>query len=214
MNFTITRTKQLNSVAIVKIGLWKVRLVDVDKQSDFRVKALTAKAILDVLCEDSNESEIDVEFRLNLEKIVYNDNLREKQMTKEAFLSNPNGIFVFGSNLKGIHGAGAALRAKDFGAVAGRGQGLSGRSYALPTKDDPYHSLKLGEIAIHVDNFLKYASENPTMIFIVTRVGCGLAGYVDREIAPLFKNAPGNCWFHIQWKDYLEDGVNLYDFNV
>lgn len=135
-------------------------------------------------------------------------------MTKETFLSNPNGIFVFGSNLKGIHGAGAALRAKDFGAIIGKGQGLAGRSYALPTKDDPYHSLKLGEIAVHVDSFLRYALENPTMTFVVTRVGCGLAGYVDREIAPLFRNAPNNCWFHLQWKEYLEDSVNLYDFNV
>jgi hypothetical protein len=100
---------------------------------------------------------------------------------------NPNEIFVFGSNLAGIHGAGAARLAFDrFGAVWGVGIGHQGRSYALPTKDKDIETLSLSEINDHVIDFLEYARNNPQFTFLVTKVGCGLAGWTVEDIAPCF----------------------------
>lgn len=102
-------------------------------------------------------------------------------------------IFVFGSNLAGIHGAGAAKTAyKRYGARWNQGMGLHGQSYALPTKDRALQTLPLGEIRTHIRHFLCFAQNNPTMKFFLTRIGCGLAGYTDAEIAPLFEDAPSN----------------------
>ena len=109
-------------------------------------------------------------------------------------------IFVFGSNLAGIHGAGAAKYAlQNHGAVWGQGIGLQGNSYAIPTKDRNIKTLAISYILIHIEQFLKFASENPTLEFQVTRVGCGLAGYTDEQIAPMFKNAPSNCLMPPEW---------------
>ena len=94
-------------------------------------------------------------------------------------------IFVFGSNLQGHHGGGAAeIAARKFGAVWGQGVGLQGRSYAIPTMQGPVESIKP-----YVDEFLKFADKHPEMIFLVTRIGCGIAGFTDEQIAPLFKEA-------------------------
>jgi hypothetical protein len=102
-------------------------------------------------------------------------------------------VFVFGSNLAGRHGAGAALTAlKSYGAVLGVGEGLRGRSYALPTKDRAIRTLPLEVVELYVKNFLDFAWAHPELQFFLTRVGCGLAGYQDRDIAPLFKTAPSN----------------------
>ena len=96
-------------------------------------------------------------------------------------------IFVFGSNLAGRHGAGAALCArKDHGAIYGMGRGLQGHSYAIPTKDHNIKTLPLNEIRFYVNSFLLFAKENPDMIFNVTPIGCGLAGYRATDIAPMF----------------------------
>jgi hypothetical protein len=104
-------------------------------------------------------------------------------------------IFVFGSNRAGIHGAGAAKYAHEHcGAVWGIGEGLSGDAYALPTCDHEIRPLKLAQIRFHVDRFLSFAKHHPTLQFQVTRVGCGLAGFTDDQIAPLFLNAPDNVW--------------------
>ncbi len=109
-------------------------------------------------------------------------------------------IFVFGSNLAGHHGAGAALTAKkNHGAQQGVGVGRTGDSYAIPTKDWALIPLDLQEIAGYVDNFLIYAKENPELNFYVTRVGCGFAGYKDEDIAPFFKGAPKNCKLPREW---------------
>lgn len=109
-------------------------------------------------------------------------------------------IFVFGSNLLGIHGAGAALHAKKyFSAKQGIGVGPTGNAYALPTKRTPYESLSLPTIETHVKNFLAYASNNPDQRFLVTPIGTGLAGYSHEEIAPLFKDAPNNCVLSTKW---------------
>lgn len=113
-------------------------------------------------------------------------------------------IFVFGSNLAGIHGAGAARYAhQKLGAEWGVGVGPTGQCYALPTKNHHIRSLTLGSIAQHVDDFLAYAHANPDLEFKVTRVGCGLAGFKDSEIAPLFKGAPANCHFDTAWSPWL-----------
>lgn len=113
-------------------------------------------------------------------------------------------IFVFGSNLRGVHGAGAALHALNHhGAISGRGTGLMGNSYALPTKDERIQTLPLGEVARHVERFIRFAESRPDLTFQVTQVGCGLAGFTPDEIAPLFAAAPDNCQFDSAWSEWL-----------
>lgn len=103
------------------------------------------------------------------------------------------GIFVFGSNLAGRHGAGAALEAwKHHRAQRGVGKGPTGRAYAIPTKDRDLNTLPLSAIEKHVNEFLAYAAAHPELEFHLTRVGCGLAGYTDADIAPMFALAPDN----------------------
>lgn len=117
----------------------------------------------------------------------------------------PDEIFVFGSNLAGVHGSGAARKARvDFGAVYGKGVGFTGQCYALPTKDENIETMPLDEIKVYVDAFLKEAAIHTDKIFLVTKVGCGLAGYTNDDIAPMFKGAPTNCYFDLEWRDYLE----------
>lgn len=101
-------------------------------------------------------------------------------------------IFVFGSNLAGRHGKGAALEAiKHWGAIYGQGVGLQGNSYAIPTKDHALRTLPLDVINGYVKTFLKYAdfqsSRDRTMHFNVTALGTGLAGYSVEDIAPMFR---------------------------
>jgi hypothetical protein len=104
-----------------------------------------------------------------------------------------NQIFVFGSNLAGIHGAGAAKLAKEkFGAVLGKGIGMHGNSYAIPTKDFSIETLDYCDIEKHVQDFLSFARQNPSKTFLVTLIGCGLAGYDPKDIAPLFHSVPLN----------------------
>ena len=100
-----------------------------------------------------------------------------------------NEVFVFGSNLKGIHGKGAALDAMGMGAVRGNGHGIQGNTYALPTKQTPWISLPLDKIESYVKVFLAYAIENPDKTFLVTRIGCMNAGYTPTQIAPFFRDA-------------------------
>lgn len=101
-------------------------------------------------------------------------------------------IFVFGSNLAGRHGKGAALFARQqHGAIYGQGIGLQGNSYAIPTKDHAIKTLPLSEISKHVKNFIQFAKAHPELNFNVTRIGCGLAGYKDTDIAPMFLDCYG-----------------------
>ena len=97
-------------------------------------------------------------------------------------------VFVFGSNLAGRHGAGAALFArKNHGAVYGVGIGRTGYSYAIPTKDWAIKTMPLNQISAHVKCFLEYAAQHPNITFDLTHIGCGLAGYNwERDIRPLF----------------------------
>ena len=95
-----------------------------------------------------------------------------------------NEIFVFGSNIQGAHGGGAAWYAhKKFGAEWGVGEGLTGRTYALPTMEGDA-SLKKA-----VEHFITCAKAHPELTFLVTAVGCGIAGYTPAEVAPLFREA-------------------------
>jgi hypothetical protein len=97
-------------------------------------------------------------------------------------------IFVFGSNLLGIHKKGAALHAlQHHGAILGQGIGLQGSSYAIPTKETPARSLDLVQINKFVADFLNYAYYTPEHIYHVTQIGCGLAGWHPNQIAPMFK---------------------------
>lgn len=112
-------------------------------------------------------------------------------------------VLVFGSNLAGIHGAGAAKIARQYyGARLGVGHGRTGNAYALPTKDQKIKALPLFEIEAYVDEFIEYANAS-TDLFKTTRIGCGLAGYKDEEIAPMFvAKAPGNCGFDPKWEKF------------
>lgn len=98
-------------------------------------------------------------------------------------------IFVFGSNLAGRHGKGAALwAAQHRGAIRGQGEGVQGASYAIPTKDHRLKSLPLWRIRQHVAKFVEFAARNPDVQFQLTPIGCGLAGYAPEQIAPMFRD--------------------------
>lgn len=113
-------------------------------------------------------------------------------------------IFVFGSNLAGRHGAGAALYAlKSCGAVYGQGCGRQGNSYAIPTKDATLKTLTLAEIKVHVASFLRYAENHPDEMFELTPIGCGLAGHKPENIAPMFADAPCNVVLPTVFKQVL-----------
>lgn len=115
-----------------------------------------------------------------------------------------NYIFVFGSNLAGRHGKGAALTAKlIYGAKTGIGSGLAGCSYAIPTKDAKLVVRSLPQIETSVNVFLRFAASNPQYLFCVTRIGCGLAGYSDNAIAPLFREYPENVILCDAWNYIL-----------
>jgi hypothetical protein len=115
-----------------------------------------------------------------------------------------NQIFVFGSNKAGRHGAGAAKAAKlYYGAEYGNGYGIQGQSYAIPTKDGRIKTMSLKDIRLYVDEFKVFAKNNPQLEFFVTRIGCGLAGYKDNDIAPMFNGSTSNCSFAKQWKEFL-----------
>jgi hypothetical protein len=112
----------------------------------------------------------------------------------------PNEVFVFGSNLAGVHGAGAALLARNrFGAAQGFGYGLCGQSFAIPTKDMQINTLPLSKIKNYVDLFILEATKHPTKTFLITQIGCGLAGYKPENIFPLFEKVPSNCRLPIAW---------------
>ncbi len=131
---------------------------------------------------------------------------------KDGTLPTNGEVFVFGSNLAGIHGAGAAKVAhQKFGAVWGGGVGFSvisdtitggSYTYAIPTKDQKINTIPLEDIKTYVDDFIEFTEKHPDLSYFVTRIGCGLAGYKDEQIAPMFKDAK-NCSFAEEWRTYL-----------
>lgn len=111
-------------------------------------------------------------------------------------------IFVFGSNLEGLHGGGAALLAYErFGAIWGQGTGLQGKSYGIPTMHGG-----IDAIAPYVDEFIAFAREHRELKFLVTEIGCGIAGFTVEEMAPLFKDAidEENIYLPQRFIDILE----------
>ena len=97
----------------------------------------------------------------------------------------PNEIFVFGSNLSGHHGGGDALLAMNkWGAIWGQGVGLQGQTYGIPTMQGGVETIRP-----YVDEFIQFANKHPEMTFLVTEIGCGIAGFLPEEIAPLFNEA-------------------------
>lgn len=109
-----------------------------------------------------------------------------REYTPERIMElRPNEIFVFGSNLSGSHGGGAALLAyRKFGAIWGQGVGLQGQSYGIPTMHGGVEAIKP-----YVDEFIKFAQQHPEYKFLVTKIGCGIAAFRIEEIAPLFNDA-------------------------
>lgn len=117
--------------------------------------------------------------------------MSEKRITPARITElGENEVFVFGSNLAGRHGKGAALEARKWGAVYGQAKGAQGRTYAIPTKDSTIkNALPVEEIGNYVQEFIAHAKENPSKIFYVTEVGCHLAGYSYSLMVPLWKEA-------------------------
>ena len=110
--------------------------------------------------------------------------MREKSTPRFIDTLRPEEVFVFGSNLQGAHGGGAARTAYEkFGAEWGVGVGPTGRCYAIPTMQGGVETIKP-----YTDEFIKYAGQHPEKVFLVTRIGCGIAGFRDSEIAPLFRS--------------------------
>lgn len=116
------------------------------------------------------------------------ENIPRPDFTPERITRlQPDEIFVFGSNLEGMHGGGAARIAFEaFGAIWGQGVGLQGQCYAIPTMQGGVETIRP-----YVDEFIAFARRHPEWFFYVTRIGCGIAGFRDREIAPLFAEAKG-----------------------
>lgn len=105
----------------------------------------------------------------------------------------PDEIFVFGSNLEGAHGGGAALLAwRKWGAIWGQGSGLQGQTYGIPTMHGGPESIQP-----YVDEFIRFAKEHSDTIFLVTEIGCGIAGFKPAEIAPLFRKAADVANIHL-----------------
>lgn len=120
---------------------------------------------------------------------------------RKALKPQEKNIFVFGSNLAGRHGAGSALETRrNWGAEYGIGEGPTGRAYAIPTKDESLNTLPLTLIRMYVDRFIVYARWKKELKFEVVKIGCGLAGYKEHQIAPMFADAPKNVTLPEGWR--------------
>ena len=138
----------------------------------------------------------------------------DKRCTPEHITHlNDREIFVFGSNTSGRHGKGAAKTAMKWGAVYGNGEGQYGKTYALPTVNKNITaSLDIDIIGRHVKKFITHAAKNTEFIYLVTAIGCGLAHYKVKDIAPLFADVidipniylPLSFWKHIHSIMYPE----------
>lgn len=123
---------------------------------------------------------------------------------KRLFEKGSKNIFTFGSNLRGAHGAGAAKFAllhcgAKYGTI-----GFCGRSYGIPTKNEFIQTLPLEIIKQYVDLFLSFAEQSPNLVFFITPIGTGLAGWKHKDIAPMFVEAPSNCILPEAWGNVQE----------
>lgn len=140
------------------------------------------KSVLDTLIKDSLCLPI-----VKGDERTYNGIIRPEYTPDTISSLKSDEIFVFGSNLHGYHGGGAARAAcKKFGAIWGQGVGLQGQSYAIPTMQGGVETIKP-----YVDQFIEFAKEHTELFFYVTRIGCGIAGFKDSDMAPLFREAIG-----------------------
>lgn len=129
-------------------------------------------------------------------------------MDDDIKILKDNEIFVFGSNEKGYHGAGAAKYALDyFGAKFNQATGLQGQSYAIPTKNKEINTLPVEKIRKYVNEFINFATTHPEYVFLVTPIGCGLAGYKPADIAPLFEIVPENVKLPEVFKTVLNSKI-------
>jgi hypothetical protein len=125
-------------------------------------------------------------------------------------LKSKQTVFVFGSNLAGRHGKGSALTAKiTHGAEYGIGEGRTGNSYALPTKDANLRVRTLDAILKSILTFIEYAKSNPDLLFLVVEIGCMNAGYTKEQIAPLFSGVPSNCLLPQGWSELYDPKYDL-----
>ena len=121
---------------------------------------------------------------------------------------NPFEVFVFGSNESGRHGLGAAKTAMKWGAIYGQAEGIAGQTYAIPTVNaEITDKLSLDKIKVYVDRFLKHAKRYHHQKFLVTEIGCGLAGYHVKDIAPLFREAIiiNNVYLPMSFWEYYDN---------
>lgn len=167
--YELAEAEQLLQIADAIDDLWKKLC------NDNRARTIIDSLLTDSLCKPLEGTEVR----------LYNGTVRP-EYTPDAFSSlKPDEVFVFGSNLYGRHSDGAARAArKRFGAVWGQGVGLQGQSYAIPTMQGGVDTIKP-----YVDQFVAFAKEHTDLFFYVTRIGCGIAGFKDSDIAPLFRNA-------------------------
>ncbi|TQR69607.1 hypothetical protein E2K73_04760 [Acinetobacter sp. RF15A] len=116
-----------------------------------------------------------------------------------------NTVFVFGSNMAGQHGGGAARTALEhFGAVMGVGRGWSGQSYAIPTMNEHLQQMPLSQIQHYIDDFKLYTKNHPKIKYFITSIGCGIAGYKVEEIAPMFKGISHNVILPQSFRPFVE----------
>lgn len=133
-------------------------------------------------------------------------------------LNDGRHVFVFGSNKLGIHGAGSAKTATShWGAIEGIGSGRSGNSYALVTRLSPQRSVDIAQLRREIRKFLKYAHDHPELVFLMTAVGCGMAGFAPAIVAPMFvaMALPANVILPIEWSSVIPPvyhaGVKFFD---
>ena len=142
-------------------------------------KKIIKTTIEDIKEVEKQEGQLEIQLKENKRITGYINELKE------------NDIFVFGSNTAGKHGKGAAKLARQrWGAIYGQAEGLQGKTYGIPTVNSTItNKLPLKEIQIYIDRFIQFAKDNPNLNFLVTEIGCGLASYISKDIAPLFKEA-------------------------
>ena len=203
---------------------WVFTFIGANQNSEQAAKGLGIRSAMDFLA--SAEGSAMMWDKMNSSRRAYYKKVRDAKLSgevvdfEEDFFSmkdalrrvtpdnieslRPDEVFVFGSNLQGQHMGGAARLAYErFGAIWGQGEGLQGQSYALPTMN-----LPLEEIARYVEKFIWFADSHPELTFLVTRVGCGIAGFRDEQIAPLFAEAfslrnvflPASFWKILSYK--------------
>ena len=159
-----------------------------DEMAILRREATMGKAKMSMTSPSMRGSMADMAESMACEDMDFiREEIMEQKRTTPEFITElqPNEIFVFGSNLKGMHGGGAAYIAyRKFGAIMGQGVGLQGQSYGIPTMQGGVETIRP-----YVDEFIQFAKEHPELTFLVTRIGCGIAGFTDDEISPLFEKA-------------------------